>query len=71
MFGLFAYRLPGGEGFRVEIVPMPESFPSGDATADATAMNAALETAIRKAPEQYWWVHRHFKDQPEGWDHPY
>jgi len=71
VFGLFAYRLPGGEGFRIEIVPMPESFPSGDAKADATAMNAALETAIRKAPEQYWWVHRRFKDQPEGWDHPY
>lgn len=71
VFGLFAYRLPGGEGFSIEIVPMPESFPSGDAEADATAMNEALETAIRKAPEQYWWVHRRFKDQPEGWDYPY
>lgn len=71
VFGLFAYRLPRGQGFRIEFVPMPESFPSGDATADATAMNAALEAAIRKAPEQYWWVHRRFKDQPEGWDYPY
>jgi len=71
VFGLFAYRLPRGQGFRLEFVPMPENFPAGAAVADATAMNTVLETAIRKAPEQYWWVHRRFKDQPEGWDYPY
>lgn len=71
VFGLFAYRLAHGQGFRLEYVPMPANFPEGEAIADATAMNAALEAAIRKAPEQYWWVHRRFKDQPEGWDYPY
>ncbi|WP_414040512.1 lysophospholipid acyltransferase family protein [Acidithiobacillus sp. M4-SHS-6] len=71
VFGLFAYRLPGGQGFRLEFVPMPENFPTDEAVADATAMNVVLESAIRKAPEQYWWVHRRFKDQPEGWDYPY
>ncbi|WP_368355897.1 lysophospholipid acyltransferase family protein [Acidithiobacillus concretivorus] len=71
VFGLFAYRLPRGQGFRLEFVPMPENFPAGEAVADATAMNTVLETAIRKAPEQYWWVHRRFKDQPEGWNYPY
>ena len=71
VFGLFAYRLPRGQGFRLEFVPMPENFPAGEAVADATAMNTLLESAIRKAPEQYWWVHRRFKDQPEGWDYPY
>ncbi|PKY09581.1 lipid A biosynthesis acyltransferase [Acidithiobacillus marinus] len=71
VFGLFAYRLPRGQGFRLEFVPMPENFPAGEAVADATAMNTVLESAIRKAPEQYWWVHRRFKDQPEGWDYPY
>ncbi|MBN2679509.1 MAG: lysophospholipid acyltransferase family protein [Acidithiobacillaceae bacterium] len=71
VYGLFAYRLPRGQGFRLEFVPMPENFPAGEAVADATAMNTLLESAIRKAPEQYWWVHRRFKDQPEGWDYPY
>lgn len=25
-----------------------------------------LEEVIRKAPEQYWWIHRRWKDQPRG-----
>ncbi|OFC45274.1 lipid A biosynthesis acyltransferase, partial [Acidithiobacillus caldus] len=71
VFGLFAYRLEGGAGFRLEILPMPEGFPSGDPEADATAMNAVLEGAIRQAPAQYWWVHRRYKDPAPGWDYPY
>ena len=71
VFGLFAYRLEGGAGFRLEILPMPEGFPSGDPEADATAMNAVLESAIRQAPAQYWWVHRRYKDPAPGWDYPY
>ncbi|WP_437558412.1 lysophospholipid acyltransferase family protein [Acidithiobacillus sulfuriphilus] len=71
VFGLFAYRLPWGKGFRVEIVPLGPRFPSGDAEADAAAINRVLEQAIRRAPEQYWWVHRRFKDQPPGWTPPY
>jgi len=71
VFGLFAYRLAQGAGFRLEILPMPKGFPSGDASADAAAMNAVLERAIRKAPAQYWWVHRRYKDPAPGWDYPY
>jgi len=29
-------------------------------------MNAFLEEEIRKAPEQYFWVHRRFKTRPPG-----
>jgi KDO2-lipid IV(A) lauroyltransferase len=50
---------------------MGPQFPSGDAEQDAAAMNRSLEQAIRRAPEQYWWVHRRFKDQPPGWTSPY
>lgn len=71
VFGLFCYRLPKGEGFRIEIRPMPEGFPSGVPEQDAAAMNTVLEAAIREAPAQYWWVHRRFKDQPEGIRPPY
>ncbi|MEB8486253.1 MULTISPECIES: lysophospholipid acyltransferase family protein [Acidithiobacillus] len=71
VFGMFAYRLPQGSGFRIEFVPLPDTFPSGDAVADATVMNDCMETAIRKAPEQYWWVHRRFKDQPAARERPY
>ncbi|MGC9128249.1 MAG: lysophospholipid acyltransferase family protein [Acidithiobacillus sp.] len=71
VFGLFAYRLEQGEGFRLEITPMPEDFPSGNAENDAAVMNAALEHAIRQAPAQYWWVHRRYKDPAPSWDYPY
>jgi KDO2-lipid IV(A) lauroyltransferase len=35
--------------------------------ADATRVNTLLEEQIRKAPEQYYWVHRRFKGRPEGY----
>lgn len=54
-------RLPGVR-FRIEVhevIPAPQT---GDMDQDVlqmtTAMNAALETVIRAAPEQYFWVHR-------------
>lgn len=62
----FCYRLPRGRGFRIVFAPMPPGYPSGDDAQDAAAMNAVLEAAIRRAPAQYWWVHRRFKDQPPG-----
>jgi len=71
VFGLFAYRLPAGRGFTIEILPMPAGFPSGCDEDDAATMNDVLEAAIRKAPEQYWWVHRRYKDPAPGWEYPY
>jgi KDO2-lipid IV(A) lauroyltransferase len=41
-------------------------FPSGDDTADARRMNAFIEERVRERPEQYFWMHRRFKTQPEG-----
>jgi KDO2-lipid IV(A) lauroyltransferase len=29
-------------------------------------MNAFLETQIATMPEQYYWIHRRFKNRPEG-----
>ena len=37
-----------------------------DELGDATAINRALEAAIRVQPDQYHWVHRRFKTRPEG-----
>lgn len=41
-------------------------FPSGDDTEDAQCINDLLEQEIRKHPEQYLWIHRRFKTQPDG-----
>lgn len=59
------YRNADNSGYTMELSAMP-GFPSGDETEDAALVNQALETAIRKAPEQYMWVHKRFKTQPDG-----
>jgi KDO2-lipid IV(A) lauroyltransferase len=60
-----------GGRFRVVIKPALEGFPSGDDIADARRINALLEDAIREVPEQYFWVHRRFKDGPKDRPDPY
>jgi KDO2-lipid IV(A) lauroyltransferase len=43
---------------------------SGDREADALALTAAMtadiESAVRRAPEQWVWMHRRWKTQPQG-----
>jgi KDO2-lipid IV(A) lauroyltransferase len=34
-------------------------------------MNARLQTYIDTMPDQYYWVHKRFKDQPPGHTPPY
>jgi KDO2-lipid IV(A) lauroyltransferase len=59
------FRLPGG-GYRLVFDPPLQDFPSGDDVVDATRVNEAVENAVRRAPEQYLWVHRRFKHQPDN-----
>ncbi len=63
--------LPGSAGYRVEFGEPWENFPTDDAEADTRRMNAWLEAVVRTMPEQYYWVHRRFKTQPEGTERPY
>lgn len=56
--------VPGG--YRVEVLPAWEGYPTGDDVADATRMNAELEGWIRTMPGQYHWLHRRFKTRPPG-----
>ena len=61
-----AEMLPGGQGWRVRFGPPWEHWPTADAEADAAALNAWIETEIRRQPAQYLWVHRRFKTRPPG-----
>lgn len=69
----FPQRLGGWWSGRYRIVfhPAFDAFPSGDDAADARRVNALLENAIRAVPEQYFWVHRRYKDGPPGRPDPY
>ena len=52
--------------YTLRILPALESFPSDDPVVDLGRINRIMETHIRAAPEQYWWIHRRFKTRPEG-----
>lgn len=62
----YSQRLPGSQGYLIKLSPPLANFPSGDDIADATRINEAIEQQVRKAPEQYLWLHRRFKTRPPG-----
>lgn len=45
--------------------PLPD-FPDGGKIVVAGYINKIIEGEIRRAPEQYLWMHRRFKTRPEG-----
>ena len=53
--------------YEMTLLPPLEKFPSDDPIADTKRYVALLEEHIRRAPEQYFWIHRKFKDLPEGY----
>jgi len=55
----------------LRIAPPLADFPSADAVADSTRVNAAIEAMVREAPSQYLWLHRRFKRRPPGMPSPY
>jgi KDO2-lipid IV(A) lauroyltransferase len=55
-------------GYRVEIGEQLTEFPTNDEMADAIRINSLIEQQIRRAPEQYYWVHRRFKNEPSPYD---
>ncbi|QYJ86410.1 LpxL/LpxP family Kdo(2)-lipid IV(A) lauroyl/palmitoleoyl acyltransferase [Shewanella mesophila] len=46
--------------------PLIDQFPKHDPEAGARFINKIVETSIMEAPGQYMWLHRRFKNRPEG-----
>ena len=55
-------------GYRVEIGKQLTNLPTGDAMADASQINSLIEEQVRRAPEQYYWIHRRFKNGSSPYD---
>ena len=66
----FPQRMPDGR-YVLKFQPALENFPSGDAVKDVMRYVHILEEQVRQCPEQYFWIHRKFKDLPEGYDDYY
>lgn len=54
------------DSYVMTVYPALQDFPTDDALADLTRINAIMEEQARKVPEQYWWIHRRFKTRPPG-----
>jgi KDO2-lipid IV(A) lauroyltransferase len=53
-------RLPGGEGWRIHYLRLPEPLPDS-ADELAQTINHAMESLIRRFPEQYLWSYNRYK----------
>lgn len=59
-----ALRLPGGRGYTLTLEPFPEELDAAPQRA-AAQINHALETLVRRCPEQYLWGYNRYK-RPSG-----
>jgi KDO2-lipid IV(A) lauroyltransferase len=61
----YCRRKPDLSGYQIRFEPIPE-IPSGDPFEDTTRINQTFERWARESPADYFWLHRRFKDRPEG-----
>ena len=59
------------DGYEIEVLSAWKDFPTADSVADTALMNLRLQTYIDQMPTQYYWVHKRFKDRPNGETPPY
>lgn len=57
-------RLPHGRGWRLHVVRLPEPLPAA-ASDQAALVNQAMESLIRRIPDQYLWSYNRYK-RPRG-----
>ena len=62
----FPRRLEDGT-YEMKLLPAWENFPSGDPVADTRRYIKVLEQHVRRCPEQYLWIHKKFKNLPDGY----
>ena len=62
----FFHRRRSGGGYDLRLEAPLADFPGSDVVADTARVNQAIERMAREAPSQYLWIHRRFKNRPQG-----
>jgi KDO2-lipid IV(A) lauroyltransferase len=62
----FTIRNADNSGYTLHILPALENFPGASPATDTARIIKLIEEWARAHPDQYLWVHRRFKDDPEG-----
>lgn len=57
-------RRDGRHDYLLTLLPALEDIPGDNVYQDLLHISQLIEAQVRKAPEQYLWVHRRFKDRP-------
>ena len=60
------YRNESDTGYQLDFSEPLQNYPCGNEEQDAQRINDIIESAIRKHPEQYLWLHKRFKTQAQG-----
>ena len=63
----FPRRLPDG-GYVLKFLPLMNNFPSNNSIDDTKKYIKILEDQIRLCPEQYYWIHRKYKNLPVNYE---
>ena len=70
VFGVFCYRLPKSEGLKLTFIRVDINL-GQTPQEQVDIINKTIEQAILYAPEQYWWVHKRYKELSPGLSNPY
>jgi KDO2-lipid IV(A) lauroyltransferase len=57
---------PDKKSYTCNILKPLENFPTANELDDTQRLSDFFEEQIRKRPEEYYWVHKRFKNRPEG-----
>jgi KDO2-lipid IV(A) lauroyltransferase len=66
----FAERLANGAGYRVHLLPAPESIADADLTVACAALNQGVQSCVELAFAQYQWQYKRYSadDRPSPYD---
>jgi KDO2-lipid IV(A) lauroyltransferase len=57
----WAFRLPKGKGYELNLQPVDILSEQGSIEADVALMNQVIEDLVKTQPEQYLWNYKRFK----------